>query len=145
MGFIFGNRQRDELLVKAQETLVVAQDNNMRLAGMLESAQKSNELLVSRLTEVAAPEAKKSVGDQIEPELVAYALNICMVSVSQIVEYNDIRIMEQEYEGILNNLNLQKFPKDDALLEAIKQILDSITFFKVQAGEKKAFRRRVQA
>ena len=145
MGFIFGKRQRDELLIKAQETLVVAQDNNMRLAGMLESAQKSNELLVSRLTDIAVPAAEEeSHQEQISPELVAYALNICMVSVSQIVEYNDLRIMEQEYEGILNNLNLQRFPKDEALLEAIKQILDSITFFKVQAGEKKRLEEEYQ-
>ena len=34
----------------------------------------------------------------------AYALNMCTVSVSQIVDYNDEYILEQEYEAILNNL-----------------------------------------
>lgn len=144
MGFLFGNKQRDELLLKAQETLAVAQGNNTRLAEMLEAAQKGNEMLVEKLTEVTTPPVVEVEEEPIAPELVAYALNICMVSVSQIVEYNDLRIMEQEYEGILNNLNLQRFPKDEALLEAIKQILDSITFFKVQAGEKKLLEEEYQ-
>ena len=36
----------------------------------------------------------------------AYALNMCTVSVSQIIDYDDINILEQEYEAILNNINL---------------------------------------
>lgn len=40
----------------------------------------------------------------------AYALNLCTVSVSQIIDYNDVNIMEQEYEAILNNLNLEQMP-----------------------------------
>ena len=67
----------------------------------------------------------------------AYALNLCTVSISQIVDYNDANIMEQEYEAILNNLNLEQMPKDDALLNVLKQILDTITFFRIQEGDKK--------
>lgn len=144
MGFIFRNKQRDELLLKTQETLAIAQGNNTRLAEMLETTQKGNEMLVEKLAEVTMPAMAEIEDEQIAPELVAYALNICMVSVSQIIEYNDLRIMEQEYEGILNNLNLQRFPKDEALLEAIKQILDSITFFKVQTGEKQLLEEEYQ-
>lgn len=136
MGFLFANKQRDELLTKAQETLETVQDNNMRLVTMLDVAQKNNEFLTSTLTKVIVPKGKEPEEEMISPELAAYALNLCMVSVSQIIEYNDLRIMEQEYDAILNNLNLRNFPKDEALLSAIKQILDSITFFKVQAGEK---------
>lgn len=55
----------------------------------------------------------------------AYALNLCTVSVSQIIEYEDLQIMEQEYEAILNNLNLEQIPKDEALLKILKQILDT--------------------
>ena len=32
----------------------------------------------------------------------AYALNMCTVSVSQIIDYSDLNILEQEYEAILN-------------------------------------------
>ena len=67
----------------------------------------------------------------------AYALNLCTVSVSQIIEYEDIQIMEQEYEAILNNLNLEQMPKDEALLKILKQILDTITYFRIEDGDKR--------
>ena len=66
----------------------------------------------------------------------AYALNLCLVSISQIIDYSDVIVLEQEYDGILNNLNLENMPKDDVLLEVLRQILDTITFFKIQEVEK---------
>ena len=69
--------------------------------------------------------------------MAAYALNLCTVSISQIIAYNDLIVMEQEYEAILNNLNLENFPKDEALLKILKQILDVVSFFRIQAEEKK--------
>lgn len=66
----------------------------------------------------------------------AYALNLCMVSVSQIVDYNDTTILEQERDNILNNINLEQIIKDRALLDAIKGILDQITYMEIAAGNK---------
>ncbi len=66
----------------------------------------------------------------------AYALNMCTVSVSQIVDYKDVIVLEQEYEAILNNLNLEKMPKDEALLHLLKQLLDTITYFRIDEGDK---------
>lgn len=66
----------------------------------------------------------------------AYALNLCTVSVSQIIDYDDLQILEQEYEAILNNLNLQNMPDDDALLNILTQLLDTITFFRISEGDK---------
>ena len=74
----------------------------------------------------------------------AYALNLCMVSVSQIIDYNDVYILEQEYEAILNNLNLEMFPKDEALLTILKQLLDTITFFRIQEGDKHMIEKEYQ-
>lgn len=74
----------------------------------------------------------------------AYALNLCTVSVSQIIDYDDINVMEQEYEAILNNLNLEQMPKDEALLKILKQILDTITFFRIQEGDKKFIEKEYQ-
>ena len=37
----------------------------------------------------------------------AYALNMCTVSISQIIDYNDVYILEQEYDAILNNTNIR--------------------------------------
>ena len=42
----------------------------------------------------------------------AFALNLCTVSVSQIIDYADIVVLDQEYDTILNNLNLESIPKD---------------------------------
>ncbi len=74
----------------------------------------------------------------------AYALNLCTVSVSQIIDYNDIYVMEQEYDVILNNLNLQNYIKDEALLDILKKILDTVTFFKIQEGDKQMFEKEYQ-
>lgn len=74
----------------------------------------------------------------------AYALNLCTVSVSQIVAYDDINILEQEYEAILNNLNLELIPKDEALLDILKRLLDTITFFRIQERDKAMIDREYQ-
>ena len=66
----------------------------------------------------------------------AYALNLCTVSISQIIDYEDLIVLEQEYEAILNNLNLEAMPKDEPLLLIIKQILDVITFFRIDKVER---------
>lgn len=65
-----------------------------------------------------------------------YALNLCMVSLSQIVDYADINVLKQEYDSILNNLNLEVMPKDEALLIAIRQILDTCHFYILHQKDK---------
>lgn len=62
----------------------------------------------------------------------AYTLNMCTVSVSQILDYNDVFVLEQEYDSILNNLNLEVICKDPALLRILQQILNVISFFRIQ-------------
>jgi len=86
-----------------------------------------------------APTRSEGRASYTEEEKVraAYALNLCTVSVSQIIEYRDLRFMEQEYENILNNLNLEMMPKDEALLDILKQILDVISYFRIEDGERR--------
>lgn len=74
----------------------------------------------------------------------AYALNMCNVSVSQIVDYNDLYVLEQEYEAILNNLNLKKMPKDEALLRILTELLNTITFFRIQDIRKKQIQKKYE-
>ena len=88
---------------------------------------------------------KSGTFDFNDPKIkTAYALNLCTVSVSQIIDYNDIVILEQEYDAILNNLNLEQMPKDEALLKVLKQLLDTITYFRMQEGDKKFIDREYQ-
>lgn len=79
-----------------------------------------------------------------EQRQVAYALNLCAVSVAQIVDYNDKYILEQEYDTILNNLNLEQMPKDEALLNILTELLNVITFFRIQEGKKALIEREYQ-
>lgn len=67
----------------------------------------------------------------------AYALNLWTVSVSRIIDYNDAVILDQEYDTIMNNLNLENMPKDEALLDIIKQIMDTITSYRIGEGDRK--------
>lgn len=78
--------------------------------------------------------SERIINDELQ---AAYALNLCTVSVSQIIDYDDLQILEQEYDAILNNLNLQNMPDDDALLNILTQLLDTITFFRLSEGDKK--------
>lgn len=74
----------------------------------------------------------------------AYALNLCTVSISQIIDYQDLNILEEQYELVLNNLNLHNMPKDQALLNVLKQILDTVTFFRITEGDKAIIEKKYQ-
>ena len=69
---------------------------------------------------------------------------MCTVSVSQIIDYNDVYILEQEYETILNNLNLEKMPKADALKKILIELLNTITFFRIQEIQKDEIEKNYQ-
>ena len=71
----------------------------------------------------------------------AYALNLWTVSIKQIIDYNDINIMQQEYDSIMNNLNIEKMPKDNVLLDIIREIMDQITYSLAENGDKKMIER----
>ena len=97
---------------------------------------------IANALELALP--KEQQYSDIDKTKAAYALNLCLVSISQIIDYSDQYILEQEYDGILNNLNLEHMPKDEALLDILRQILDTITFFRIQEGEKEVIEREYQ-
>ena len=95
-------------------------------------------LIVAKAEAPAVPGTEEMVEMSPEKKLkAAYALNLCTVSVSQIVDYSDLYILEQEYDGILNNLNLENIPHDEELLDILKRLLDTITFFRIQEGDKR--------
>lgn len=83
-------------------------------------------------------------GESKEQFMAAYALNMCTVSVSQIIDYNDVHILEQEYDAILNNINLERIPKDDALLKILSELLNTITFFKIYDIKEKQIEEKYQ-
>ena len=137
----------NEKMVSMLNKLIEATENN----GIKELTQASQEG-IKTLTEAMEKQTTRMLPQTIkeneftdnEKLVAAYALNLCTVSISQIIDYNDIYILEQEYEAILNNLNLEKMPKDEVLLNILKQILDTVTFFRIQEGEKVLQEKRYQ-
>ena len=125
------------------DTNALIETMNKDRKAFVEQAEKDRKVIVDQIESIktnaiTTKDGLKEPAIEKGQELkAAYALNLCTVSVSQIIDYNDLAIMEQEYDNILNNLNLQNFPKDDALLKILKQILDVISFFRIQDGEKK--------
>lgn len=129
---IFTNHSRIDVLQKTQENLALSQKNLEMVSTTLEKIPDSH------------IEPEIAVFTDAEKRQAAYALNLCMISVSQIIDYNDIYILEQEYNAILNNLNLEEMPKDEALLNILKQLLDTITFFRIQEGDKEFLEKEYQ-
>lgn len=121
-------------------------DNKVLLEKMveyIESTEKTRNLMIQALTQT--PITNKNINYSDEEKIkAAYALNMCTVSISQIIDYSDLNILEQEYEAILNNLNLEQIPKDDALLHILKQLLDTITYFRIEAGEREMIEKEYQ-
>ena len=138
--FGFYNKEKFDVFTKSQENLEKCQEvlekSQENLDKIMQMATTNNTLVLgnSFQTENAPNLAVKAEKDKRK---AAYALNLCTVSVSQIIDYNDVYFLENEYNTILNNLNLEEMPKDEALLRILKQLLDVITFFRIQEGDKK--------
>lgn len=131
----------DEAKTQQLEMLKMLSEQNAELQQtnkvMIEQRDKNEAVLIEAVGKIA--DVKKystAVYTEEQRKKAAYALNLCMVSISQIVDYNDLYVLDQEYEMILNNLNLENMPKDEALLNILKQTLDTITYFRMQEGDK---------
>ncbi len=138
---MFFKKEKVQMMETMQNCLEEVKSNNSMLANTLKSVieikEQAQQIQQIQLLPVEDPK-------KVDPWVAAYALNLCTVSVSQIIQYNDLRFMEQEYENILNNLNLEMMPKDETLLDTLKQILDVINFFRIQDKEKKLLEKEYQ-
>lgn len=119
---------------KIEQTLEAIQQN----IGINNSDSSDMQLLGNNLKSQSDKVSKRGNLNKIDfqRKKAAYALNLCTVSVSQIIDYADINILDQEYDAILNNINLENMPKDPELLNIFERILDTITFFRIQEGQK---------
>jgi hypothetical protein len=54
------------------------------------------------------------------------ALNYIIVSLSRIINYNDAGVLQQEYDNILNNINLNHIPDKD-IIELLASLMNNIT------------------
>lgn len=104
----------------------------------------SSEKLYDMLNGLISKDVEIEKMSDDDKKRAAYALNMCTVSISQIIDYKDLNVLEQEYEAILNNLNLEQMPKDEALLHILRQILDTITYFRIEEGDKEMIEKEYQ-
>lgn len=114
-----------------------------KIAEYIEINEQTQALMLQAFTNYPVTEKEHLISEEDKIK-AAYALNMCTVSVSQIIDYHDLNILEQEYEAILNNLNLEQMPKDDALLHILRQLLDTITYFRIEAGEREIMEKEYQ-
>lgn len=123
---------QNEELQKTNTAMIEQRDRNENI--LIEAVGKLTDVKKSAMVPYTDEQKRKA----------AYALNLCMVSISQIVDYDDLYVLDQEYDMVLNNLNLENMPKDEALLNILKQTLDTITYFRIQEGDKRFLEREYQ-
>ena len=67
--------------------------------------------------------------------LAVLALNYCRNSLVTIQSYNDRVVLDEEYNNIINNIDLSKI-KDEEIIELLEELMDTLSFFKLQEGTK---------
>lgn len=78
--------------------------------------------------DAAAGKDRPSVETQLQ---VLQALNQIAVSLTHIITYNDKVVLDQEYNTIINNLNLSKIPDAD-IITLLQELMDLLTSSKIQ-------------
>lgn len=74
--------------------------------------------------------------DQDEAKLqVLQSLNLIAVSLTHILTYNDKVVLDQEYNTIINNLNLSNIPDAD-IITLLQELMDLLTNSKIQDRER---------
>ena len=69
---------------------------------------------------------------------IAYAYNLCVVLSKQIIDYDDQYYLQQVYNEILNNINLENFPKETALCDALISLLNTLSCIDIEFDQKAA-------
>ena len=127
--------QLERIRTSVDKTLATAND-------VLSKSEDAKRAAQALLSEAAAERGQLALVTDEQKMLAVMALNLCTVSVSKIIASGSNETMEQEYNAILNNLNLQVIPHDDALLAILRKLLDTITFFRLQEGDRKRLEAR---
>jgi tetratricopeptide (TPR) repeat protein len=82
--------------------------------------------------EIRAQDTKDPEKDPVQTQLqVLQSLNQIAVSLTHIITYNDKVVLDQEYNSIINNLNLSKIPDAD-IITLLQELMDLLTSSKIQ-------------
>ncbi len=69
------------------------------------------------------------------------SLNYVVVSLTHIISYNDKGVLDQEYDKIINNLNLRSIPDEEIVL-LLQDLLDLLTKSKITDREREIIERK---
>jgi tetratricopeptide (TPR) repeat protein len=86
--------------------------------------------------------------EQVQTQMkVLQSLNQIAVSLTHIITYNDKVVLDQEYNTIINNLNLSKIPDVD-IITLLQELMDLLTSSKIQDHDRaflsRSFEKNVQ-
>ncbi|MGQ9796440.1 hypothetical protein [Desulfosoma sp.] len=76
-----------------------------------------------------------TAADHLVQLQVLQTLNQIVVSLTHILTYNDKVVLDQEYNTIINNLNLSKIPDAD-IISLLQELMDLLTSSKIQEHER---------
>ncbi|MFH1216643.1 MAG: hypothetical protein V1706_09090 [Pseudomonadota bacterium] len=86
---------------------------------------------VARPDEIMAPQGDPTA-DQAQTKLqVLQSLNQIAISLTHIISYNDKVVLDQEYNTIINNLNLSRIP-DAEIISLLQELMDLLASSKIQ-------------
>ncbi len=81
------------------------------------------------------PSASATVDKALQQQQVLQCLNQIAVSLTHILNYNDKVVLDQEYNTIINNLNLNNIPDAD-IITLLQELMDLLTISKINDQER---------
>ena len=91
-------------------------------------------MILTIVTAITVNNAHGSVDE--ETLLSALALNYCRNSLVKIQSYNDRIVLDEEYNNIINNIDLSKI-RDEEIIELLEELMDTLSFYKLKEGDEK--------
>ena len=76
---------------------------------------------------------------EYDPQNTMLALNMAIVSVHRILATQDRIVLDQEYQNIINNLNLANIENDPDMLKLYRDLLSTITRKRLRDEDAKFF------
>jgi hypothetical protein len=93
-------------------------------------------IMIILLSGLFTPGEMRAELDQDQAKLqVLQSLNLIAVSLTHILTYNDKVVLDQEYNTIINNLNLGNIPDAD-IIALLQELMDLLTNSKIQDHER---------
>ena len=92
-------------------------------------------VVLALIVSVAPPPKLVFSAEEYDPLHTISALNMAAVSISRILSTQDRIVLDQEYQSIMNNLNIGNIRPDSEIMELYRRILDTISRKRLRSEE----------